>query len=429
MEKALIQKLIYETDCLEKNGILDGKMLVLGPVNVYMRTLINRLEKKNYQISFVIDNNTALQGNCLSGKSIVAVEEIRHYDPQKIKILLISQYFFEIRDQLCRIGVNTADIIQVIETPQKKEATNAIALSDKVRNAWEMAQRGKRLFYRIKNEDCVGEKVALFPYNSLGDVFILGLFKTALYEVYGDNVRLILVGNGCVQVAKWFGYETYKVSEDEKESLLQYVASVRENSIPILHFRYWHTGILDRIAFFHGFDFVELYSSAVFQGRKLELQLGKSITETVIQKVKKNQCEACGVVILSPYAKSLPELTPLFWEMLADRLGRLGFSVYSNCANDFEIEVYGTERLEIGLDDLMYLLDQNEKSCFIGLRSGLCDVIGFTKGKKLVIYPDENSKVFYSLKYLHNSYIDEFVFMNDEAFLEKIIKKVKEILE
>lgn len=92
-------------------------------------------------------------------------------------------------------------------------------------------------------------------------------------------------------------------------------------------------------------------------------------------------------VILMPYAKTAEMLQENFWKELARRLKRKGYSVYTNIGSEKEKAIQGTRPLTKSL---------LETACFcegcaavISLRSGLCDLLGFTETKLVVINTSE----------------------------------------
>lgn len=81
------------------------------------------------------------------------------------------------------------------------------------------------------------------------------------------------------------------------------------------------------------------------------------------------------MVILSPYAQSVSLIDNNFFESIVCELVQKGFDVYTNVSR-VEHEIAGTKRLECSLLEL-YNIARNARA-FIGLRSGLCDLIAMT---------------------------------------------------
>lgn len=95
-------------------------------------------------------------------------------------------------------------------------------------------------------------------------------------------------------------------------------------------------------------------------------------------------------ILLMPGAYTEKVLPTSFWEELADRFLKLGYEIYNNYnGNDCEMLIKGAIPLSTTLVDISRLA-----SCFygfVGIRSGICDLLAFAGAKKLLmIYHGEN---------------------------------------
>lgn len=108
-------------------------------------------------------------------------------------------------------------------------------------------------------------------------------------------------------------------------------------------------------------------------------------------------------VLLAPYSTCSKKYLPpgSFWEHIAECLKKSGYTVATNCIGK-ELPVKGTKRLSIAYPDIVPFL--NEAGYFIGIRSGLCDIISQSSCRKIVIHtaqsdfwPDGRSKLFVGL--------------------------------
>lgn len=99
-----------------------------------------------------------------------------------------------------------------------------------------------------------------------------------------------------------------------------------------------------------------------------------------------NNLQPGKTVLLAPYSTGLGEFLPpeLFWETFAQRFKEEGFSVCTNCAGT-EKPIPGTTSLMIPFKELVPFLDR--AGWFVGIRSGLCDVISTSHCKKLIVHP------------------------------------------
>ena len=111
-----------------------------------------------------------------------------------------------------------------------------------------------------------------------------------------------------------------------------------------------------------------------------------------------------NTILISPYSTGLKAHQPQikFWERLAGKLIENGFVVCTNCS-DKEAPIASTTKIFIPYDLIIPFL--NHAGGFIGIRSGLCDVISTAACKKVIIHtynalhwPNGNSIPYTGLK-------------------------------
>jgi hypothetical protein len=90
-------------------------------------------------------------------------------------------------------------------------------------------------------------------------------------------------------------------------------------------------------------------------------------------------------VLLAPYAKSVVPVPWSFWERTAERHASQG-DVVATLVHGDEDPVPGTVALEIPIPELLDAVEH--AGTFIGLRSGLCDVVHTARARKVHIFPD-----------------------------------------
>mgnify|MGYP002509928937 CR=1 FL=1 len=95
-------------------------------------------------------------------------------------------------------------------------------------------------------------------------------------------------------------------------------------------------------------------------------------------------------ILISPEAVSCSvDITESEWIYLADILEKKGFCVYFNCENRAMYEKY--PKLFLPLQET--LVFTHYAGYFIGIRSGLCDVVAaFSDCKQIIIYPHNKKK-------------------------------------
>ena len=134
---------------------------------------------------------------------------------------------------------------------------------------------------------------------------------------------------------------------------------------------------------------IDRYKENVF-GLPLDTELIPPLIEPPTDSQKQNLHETHVLdkdrtIILAPYANSIANLKEAFWARLAAELIGKGYVLYTNVADPQEKVIAGTTPMRTTFSELMYLAEHVK--CFIGLRSGIFDLLAFTNAKLLYINP------------------------------------------
>lgn len=130
-------------------------------------------------------------------------------------------------------------------------------------------------------------------------------------------------------------------------------------------------------------------------------------------------------VVLSPEAQTLPLLSDEFWCSLAKRLINIGYCVCTNIGSNKEKVIDGTIPLLIKLNDFNKFIEK--AGFFIGLRSGLCDLLCDSSCKKIVLYNNQGTYNAFSLKAMgFNKGLSEYIVWeeNEQDILKKIVQEL-----
>ena len=162
-------------------------------------------------------------------------------------------------------------------------------------------------------------------------------------------------------------------------------------------------------------------------------------------------------IILLPHAKTFENLTPEFWEEVAQRLKEKNYIVYTNVAGN-EKPVKGTEPLKVSFVELYYLTDKVK--LFIGTNSGVFIFLAMTDAKTINVtpfphwywdisfmFPECNNRTLYDttkydsdmksilgeydvaakVKYSHEKIPQENIFNSHAEIIDEILKEVEKI--
>jgi ADP-heptose:LPS heptosyltransferase len=162
---------------------------------------------------------------------------------------------------------------------------------------------------------------------------------------------------------------------------------------------------------------------SLIMGLSEEAKMEEAACEKSVGRIEKQNSK----VVIMPYAKTAELLPISFWEELVRRLVQDGYSVFTNIAGEKEKPVVGTEPMQESLLDTALFCE--ECTAVVSLRSGLCDLLGFTSAKLIVVntseelYSEWNLQDVFHKEGIYN--INYFGNQNDKTKLEEILKIVK----
>ena len=149
----------------------------------------------------------------------------------------------------------------------------------------------------------------------------------------------------------------------------------------------------DNIIWDTSLNFVDRYKKNVYD-LPLDTPLHYPIVKDVSDNIKselyqKYELDKARTVILMPYANSLPLMSINFWQQCVQSLLQRGYRLYTNVGRrpngTFEQPLPGTLPLDVGLNEIFYIAGQVK--CIVGYRSGLFDLLVFSKGNLICLAP------------------------------------------
>lgn len=300
------------------------------------------------------------------------------------------------------------------------------------------------------------------PYN-LGDFLINGGLCHALLKKKRKQSCILIVrdrfancGLNFVGVA-----EVRYIPQLLMDFIREYICATCEYETDNYIYGHFHEGQVD------GWDgnesFINNYRKSVF-GLPLETELIPPLMEppSIYQKQRlhdKYFLNKKHTIILAPYANSISNLDETFWARLATELIGKDYVLYTNVSNPREKVIQGTAPMTTTFSEVIYLAEK--VNCFIGMRSGLFDLLAFTNARLLYVltgmelwyydlkfdYSHLNGRAFYilnanewerlkvflqqkNLSSIDNLILDNRIFgrdlaLNYEHLLEKILGAVE----
>ncbi|MDR0652103.1 MAG: hypothetical protein LBG12_02225 [Synergistaceae bacterium] len=357
----------------------DGRtVLLFGHCNATEETADYLLSRGVTPVA-ILDNSAAKQGQAYREIPITPPEIVRNYAAENSVALIATRFFAEMSAQLRRLGYD-GEIVQVVEYNSFAE----YSLSDEtLQRKTARMRRGAETLKNIRNQ-YPAQHLIICPNNALGDAYWAMAFLPAYRAKRGiDEVAIVVVGDGCRQVAEMFGTERIvTLSPTEMDEFTQAVIYTRDGNCIFAHHDRPYTDNIIKYLDKYFMSFIDYYRFAVY-GLPRETE---PAAPTDLQPFGSGGTLQKGhSVILAPCAKSVTQMPAVFWENLAAEWRGKGSKVCTSVYGS-ETPIRGTAPLTLPLNQMAAAAEY--AGVFIGLRNGLCDVLHAANCRKIVVFPD-----------------------------------------
>ena len=201
-----------------------------------------------------------------------------------------------------------------------------------------------------------------------------------------DNVVFCVPNPVLVDVIHMFGdYHVEVYEQKELDAMIQAALYTHDKNTFIAHQDRPYVVNLSKALYIKKIPLEQIYCCGVY-GLPKDTVATKPNANRLVYKDIENIPKG-KAVIFSPYAKSVTALDPKVWEKAANHYNGMGYKCYTNVVGD-EKPLAGTESISPSLLELRSVVER--AGTFIGIRSGLCDLIREAKAKKIALYPDYN---------------------------------------
>lgn len=398
MNREQINGISAVLDRMYSQHMFDNAFIVCFGANKPAEMAVNYLGNHGIAVDAIVDNNPAAWGQRKFGVKISSPEKLLGEYKSNAVILIASRYYDDMCLQLSAMGYE-----QGVHIFQTASFTDYSIEQDKAEEYCVSARRGLELYRGLLNEYGRDVRVLISPCSGLGDIYMIGRYLNGWLTRSGtDNYVLVITGGGSRKVAALYGIEdnTIVMKQQQIDDLV--VLSDLLGSavhIEVLLHCYRHADILSCFELIKSsVNWGDLYRYALF-GLDDDVSLAYpewNVNERgVSERLEKMGAKKGKSVLMAPYAVSLTSVSDYVWEELAARLAQRGYTVFTNCFNQSEVPIEGTEPVSFDIAETKAVLDY--MGAFVGLRSGICDIISGLSCRKVIIYPDELSRNFYSL--------------------------------
>lgn len=381
MDKEHYKEMVSTLNELEQSGELNGKKLYLfGHCNA-TEELADLLIERHYKPIAILDNNTAKHGKNYRNILIKAPKEILSENQEKTFVCIAARAYAAMASQLKRLGYKG----QVRKLVDYNSYADYSLSEDTIQRMKAREAAGEKKLHTLKKKylDCL---VILCPFAALGDIyFCMSYLKYFLEKRNKGKCVVGVIGSACAQVVSLFGENNVEIfSQKDMDEMIQAALFMRDADTFIPHQDRPYVVDLSRVLYKKLIPLEQIYCCGVFG-----LPKGTKPIEPFVFKdyPALDSVPEGKAVILSPYAKSVTTLPESIWQRIVECYRKQGYKCYTNVAGD-ERPLEETEAINPSIAEIKSVVER--AGTFIGIRSGLCDVLRTVRAKKTALYPDYN---------------------------------------
>lgn len=366
----------------------EGKVVAVFGCNAYTKSIRDILAKNEIKLSVILDNDVRKQNKISLGILMRSPEEVVR-EEKDLVVIIYSGYCNEMVKQLEELGVYKENILAIPFRPFKRGKYDESL--EGMKEKYIEVCHGYEIYTGIMSELSV-EYLFVCPYKGTGDVYHAVSFLDRYAKERGIiNYGVLVMSNAGAKVVQLFGFDKVYVLKSEEDMVYLLGAWVfwgeeKMKMKPIRHCG-WRWKMSPWVFGKDDVTFLDMFRSDVFgfsENVEPALPRKNGNIKYIEQLFFNNGLSKGRTVILSPYANSVePEMTYDIWGMLADKIKEAGFDVCTNCVGE-ELPIKGTKPLAFSYADAIDVLEY--AGFFVGIRSGLCDIVSSAKCKMIIVY-------------------------------------------
>jgi hypothetical protein len=386
MEKKQYNEMVQNlNELISGTDINKRKIFLFGHCNATLE-LIDLLETKGMKAKGILDNSDAKQQEEYNGAHVYYPAEINNLagnNPKEDSIVLItSRFYASMLSQLRSLGYEgpvrkLIDYNTYADYSLSEETVNRMRARE---------QAGEKTTKELEKKYPQHFKV-FFPFNALGDIYFAMSYWDAYARKKGiDEAVFCTPDKVLADVVHMFGDYPVEVYEQKiLDAMIQAAIYTRDENSFIAHQDRPYVVNLQKALYIKKIPLEQIYCCGVYGLPKDTKPTLPCANNEIYKNI--DRIPAGKSVIFSPYAKSVTALDENVWRKAVLFYTSKGYKCYTNVVGD-EVPLPETEAISPSLFELKSVIER--AGTFVGIRSGLCDVIRETKAKKIVLYPDYN---------------------------------------
>lgn len=379
MDNLHYREMISNLERLNSEGKLDECYIYLfGHCNA-TEVLTDWLLEHGFHVIAILDNNKNKQGGAYKNIPIVPPQVVLKHNIESTLICIVSRACAVMEKQLYDM-LYKGKIERLVDYNSFSE----YCLSRKtIEKKIERLNCGIKVLEGIRKQ-YEGQFYIICPYPALGDVYYTMAYLPKFLKERGiEDYSIIVASDSCAAVAKMFAALRVEVlCQKDMDVLVQAALYTREKKIFIAHHDRLYTNLTIKALDLKLVSFEDLYRYGIFGLEKDVIREKPIVLKRYdnLEKIRKGKA-----VILSPNAKSVIEIPVAVWNKVIDYYKIREYQIYTNIVGE-EKPLPGTLPLIATLSEMQSIIEW--AGTFIGIRSGLCDVITTAVCRKIVLFPN-----------------------------------------
>lgn len=358
----------------------DRKIYLFGHCNA-TEIVIDELLQEGHEISAILDNSIEKQGREFRGIKIQSPMVIQAEKANEAIVLIASRFYEEMKAQLRMLGFQ-GKVVKLLEYNTYAEYS---LTEDVISRKAARVENGVKIISGIEHKHPGCFRI-FCPLAALGDVYFCMSYLPLFMEKRGIKKCVICVASqACAKVVSLFGQEHIEIlPQYDLDAAIQASLYTRDPNAFIAHQDRPYVVNLHKALYVKMIPLEQIYLYGVFG---LPSESKPCVPKCWLPYENLVEIVPGKTVILSPYAKSVIPLPDKVWKDIVEDYTNQGYDVYTNTVGD-EKPLEGTKKISPDITQMKSLVEH--AGTFIGIRSGLCDVLKTAKCKKIALYPDYN---------------------------------------
>lgn len=260
---------------------------------------------------------------------------------------------------------------------------------EKLNSLIERCERGKELYEYLTKKD--KEHYIFLNRRASGNTYLAGLYLPETLRNKGiRNYTLVNISKANDKLSEIMSIHSINMDEDSMRDLWSFGRMMGSD----IKFRelcpYDMRTSMTALRAYKGIDFGKMYRRVIYgiDDKDYSVVLPQNDSSHYFRELGLREGKT---VLIAPNANTVSKISDEYWKNIADELISKGFDVCTNCDRNSE-PIEGTIGIFIPYSEVVDFLDR--AGYFIGLRSGLCDIVSSTSAYMTVIYATE-----FDLKY------------------------------